>query len=109
MDFQRYDQFVRDMWFSGSRDYASQVSIAGLGAAGEAGEVAEKIKKKLRGDRDIHFTEGLKKELGDVLFYVTKLAHLHGFSLADVAQGNVDKLVERRRRTGTLRGSGDDR
>ena len=82
-----------------------------LGLAGEAGEISEKIKKVLR-DSDGVVTdetkELLKKELGDVLWYVAQLASEFGFELDDVAQHNIDKLFSRKER-GVLKGSGDTR
>ncbi len=82
-----------------------------LGLVGEAGEVAEKIKKILRdskgeiGDRK---KEEIKKELGDVLWYLSQLSTELNLSLSDIAELNIEKLQSRRAR-GTLHGSGDDR
>lgn len=108
-----YDAFVESMWFSGDESKNEQIAIAGLGLTGEAGEVAEKVKKFLRGDHGSLMPETqrllLQAELGDVLFYVTKLAHLHGWTLNDIARNNYEKLHGRRARNGTLRGSGDER
>ena len=82
-----------------------------LGLCGEAGEVAEKIKKIFR-DHDGIFSsddvEGLKKELGDVLWYIAMLSTELGLSLDEVAQTNIDKLSSRKAR-GQLHGSGDER
>jgi NTP pyrophosphatase (non-canonical NTP hydrolase) len=73
---------------------------------GEAGEVAEKVKKMVRdGTLD---TEGLKKELGDVLWYLAALASDLGVTLEEVAAGNVTKLRSRAER-GVIGGSGDNR
>jgi NTP pyrophosphatase (non-canonical NTP hydrolase) len=82
-----------------------------LGLAGEAGEVAEKIKKVIRdkdGVIDDETKEMIKKELGDVLWYVSQLATELGLSLDDVAESNIKKLYDRMER-GKLRGSGDNR
>jgi len=82
-----------------------------LGLAGEAGEVAEKVKKLLRdklGDWDELDKENIKKELGDVLWYVAVLAHEFGIDLQDVANGNINKLSSRKER-GVIHGSGDNR
>lgn len=83
----------------------------GLGLAGEAGEVAGKIKKVLRDDggviSDAKRLE-LVDELGDNLWYIAQLARLLQEDLSTVAQRNLDKLRSRSAR-GTLIGSGDAR
>ena len=86
-----------------------------LGLVGEAGEVADKIKKHLRDDgltkpsqlSDEH-KQALAKELGDVLWYVSQLCTECGLSLDAVAEMNIEKLYSRLER-GKLSGSGDDR
>lgn len=78
-----------------------------LGLVGEAGEVAEKIKKLIR-DKSKVTNEDILKELGDVLFYTTALANIYGRGLQDVMKLNISKLNDRQRR-GKLTGSGDNR
>jgi NTP pyrophosphatase (non-canonical NTP hydrolase) len=73
---------------------ASDKAILGLGIAGEAGEVADLIKKEL-GHGHISDPERVAKELGDVLWYVATLADAYGFSLSDVASMNIAKLKSR--------------
>lgn len=82
-----------------------------LGLCGEAGEVAEKVKKMVRDDGGMlsaQRREALSKELGDVLWYVAQLATEAGLDLGAIAQDNLDKLLSRQRRS-VLQGSGDDR
>ena len=82
-----------------------------LGLAGEAGEVADKVKKVIRdrnGIFDMESKESIMLELGDVLWYVAQLSTELGFDLEDVAQTNLNKLFSRMNR-GKLSGSGDDR
>ncbi len=82
-----------------------------LGLAGEAGEVAEKIKKVLRdkgGVIDEETKQLIAKELGDVLWYVAQIATELGLSLEDVAAGNIEKLMSRLER-GVISGNGDVR
>lgn len=82
-----------------------------LGLAGEAGEVANKIKKVYRDTHGIVTPEtraAIQKELGDVLWYAAELATMLGIRLSEAAQGNLDALADRKAR-GVLGGSGDDR
>ncbi len=82
-----------------------------LGLVGEAGEVAEKIKKVLRDAGGIISEESrmeIGKELGDVLWYVAQVATELHLDLDDVAQNNLDKLFSRQDR-GQLHGNGDNR
>ena len=82
-----------------------------LGLAGEAGEVAEKMKKIFRDNNgEINQEEriALAKELGDVLWYVTILARDLAIPLHEVALMNVQKLRSRQERN-QLHGEGDDR
>ncbi|MCL4344078.1 MAG: nucleoside triphosphate pyrophosphohydrolase family protein [Nitrososphaerota archaeon] len=78
-----------------------------LGLTGEAGEVANKIKKEIRDNEPVNKDE-IKGELGDVLWYLSELALTYGIGLDDVARSNIEKLQDRKRR-GALRGSGDHR
>jgi NTP pyrophosphatase (non-canonical NTP hydrolase) len=82
-----------------------------LGINGEAGEVAEKLKKIIR-DKDSTISEAdkqeLAKEVGDVLWYLAVFAHQLGVPLQDIAQANLEKLKSRQAR-GVLGGSGDNR
>jgi NTP pyrophosphatase (non-canonical NTP hydrolase) len=82
-----------------------------LGLCGEAGEVAEKVKKMLRDDAGVLSVErraALAKELGDVLWYLAQLATEAELDLDAIAEANLDKLLSRQER-GALRGSGDER
>ena len=82
-----------------------------LGLVGESGEVAEKVKKVIR-DKNGIFDEdskkGLKKELGDVLWYLSNMCTEFNFSLEDIALQNLEKLKLRAAK-GKISGSGDDR
>ena len=82
-----------------------------LGLVGEAGEVAEKVKKVIRDKNGIFDEEskkGIKKELGDVLWYLSNLCTEFDFSLEEVASQNLEKLRLRASK-GKISGSGDDR
>ena len=79
--------------------------------AGEAGEVADKVKKVIR-DKEGCFgpmeKQEIKLELCDVLWYIAQLSTELGFELEEVAQLNLEKLTSRASR-GKLSGSGDNR
>ena len=82
-----------------------------LGLVGESGEIAEKFKKIYRDDQGKLTAEQLKdieKELGDVLWYINALCCYLGLQLEDVAEKNLDKVLDRKLR-GVTHGSGDNR
>lgn len=88
-----------------------RVVYPALGLAGEAGEVANKVKKIFRDDKGEitdEKLEQLKKELGDVLWYVAQVANELDLDLDEIAQLNLDRLLSRKER-GTLHGDGDNR
>jgi len=88
-----------------------RITYPTLGLNGEAGEVAEKVKKLYRdhdGVIDSVFLENVKLELGDVLWYVSAICRDLGISMEDVARANIEKLHSRRER-GVIHGNGDSR
>ena len=82
-----------------------------LGLTGEAGEVANKVKKIIR-DGTIENHESLiqeiSAEIGDCLWYISVLADDIGIKLSDIANANLIKLANRKEK-GTIHGSGDTR
>lgn len=87
------------------------ITYPALGLNGEAGEVAEKVKKCWR-DNDGVFSEDIKKailkELADTLWYIWACADDMGYTLEDVFQIGIKKVKERQE-TNTVHGSGDNR
>jgi NTP pyrophosphatase (non-canonical NTP hydrolase) len=82
-----------------------------LGLCGEAGEVADKVKKVLRDNEGVFSDDtrqALMLELGDVLWYVAQLSSELGFELNAVAEANLNKLASRAARN-VIAGSGDHR
>jgi MazG nucleotide pyrophosphohydrolase domain. len=77
-----------------------------LGLNGEAGEVAEKVKKHIRDGKELD--EDFAKELGDVLWYLVRLVDEMDGDMEEVIQSNLDKLFDRKER-GKIQGSGDNR
>ena len=82
-----------------------------LALNGEAGEVAEKIKKVLR-DNNGNFSKDkcqeIAKELGDCLWYISAIANDIGYSLDEIAEMNINKIVNRQQNN-QIHGNGDDR
>lgn len=75
-------------------DGYDQLQEGALGLCGEAGEVADYIKKATY-QGHVMKTDRLVEEIGDVLWYAALLADAAGVGLDEVAQANVDKLWQR--------------
>lgn len=84
------------------------ITYTALGLAGEAGEVANTVKKLVRDGDSPELRAKAKAELGDVLWYVARLAAELDVTMSGVAASNMEKLSARAAR-GTLQGSGDNR
>jgi NTP pyrophosphatase (non-canonical NTP hydrolase) len=82
-----------------------------LGISGEAGEIAEKVKKLIRdfnGQLDSEQKYELAKEIGDVLWYLAVLAKHLDYKFEAIGKMNIDKLRDRQARN-KIGGSGDNR
>ena len=92
-------------------DQGNNLVYPALGICGEAGEVAEKVKKLIRDEGGVltdPVREKIALELSDVCWYLAVLAYELDFTLEEVMQMNLDKLASRQER-GVLTGSGDNR
>jgi len=86
-------------------------TIWAMGISGESGEVLEKWKKIVAYKEGVISDEDkqeLKKELGDVVWYIAVFAHSLGLSFEEVMQLNLAKLADRNKR-GVIKGQGDNR
>jgi NTP pyrophosphatase (non-canonical NTP hydrolase) len=82
-----------------------------LGITGEAGEIAEKVKKIIRdhgGNISDEAKAEIMKEIGDVMWYLAVLAKHLGYKFDDVGTTNIKKLRDRQSRD-KISGSGDNR
>lgn len=84
------------------------IMYCALGLAGEAGEVADKVKKLYRDGYSPQQRGAILVELGDVMWYASQLAYLFNVRMSEILQANQDKLNSRRARN-KLHGSGDER
>lgn len=110
MNLDDYQQQAAESLFRGDSRTSDLLGLA-LGVCGEAGELAEKIKK-------LYFNKGMKiseddlnlisKEIGDTMWYIAVLAKELNLNLVDIVKSNIDKL-EKRKIDGTLKGDGDER
>lgn len=88
-------------------------TYAQLNLAGEVGELLSLIAKARRDglkseeEADAYF-RNVKKELGDILWQVAAIADDNGYTLEEIAHGNIDKLSSRKSRN-VISGSGDNR
>lgn len=101
-DMNSFQDFCCDKWFGPENELA----IPGLGIAGEAGEVADKIKKVLRGDSID--PASIVQEVGDVLYYCAIICSRVDYKLSEAVEMEINKINSRIKR-GTRRGEGDDR
>lgn len=119
LDFEVYDRdaaltaiFPRiELFLDGREGSHGDLTYLGLGLVGEAGEVAEQIKKFLRDDKGTMTDARREKiiaELGDVLWYLSMLAGAVESDLEEVAETNLAKLA-RRAAENKLNGSGSSR
>ena len=93
--------------------YVPALTYCVLGLVGEAGEIANKVKKILRGDFDSadnyeEHIDAIRKEIGDTTWYLARLCDELNFSWALIADENLTKLRDRKAR-GVIKGSGDTR
>lgn len=116
IDIDVYGEIVMDMNEYQDRTAATavynpekEIEYLTAGLSSEVGEVAGVIKRIWRDNPDAEVTrENVKKELGDVLWYVAQLAGAFDLGLSEIATDNLDKLMDRHLR-GKIIGNGDNR
>ncbi len=109
MNFEEYQEKSRETAMY--PDIGNNFVYPTLGLTGEAGEVADKIKKIIRDDEGKISSEKkqeISKELGDVLWYLSQLTTELDLSLSDVAAQNIEKIQSRKQRN-KISGNGDNR
>jgi NTP pyrophosphatase (non-canonical NTP hydrolase) len=103
MQIKEYKKRIEDTWLSTDND--KEHIICGLFS--ELGEIASLFAKSYRGDYYLSDKiKLLKKEIGDLMYFVCKLCNYYGLDLEEILDENIAKLKDRKER-GVLRGSGD--
>lgn len=92
MKLYEYEEFVLSKLKP--MNHREQLVHCALGIVGEAGEVAELVKKQFAYNKDFAFSD-MDEELGDVLFYLVAMAQHCGTNLDKIMQKNVAKLQQR--------------
>jgi NTP pyrophosphatase (non-canonical NTP hydrolase) len=88
----RYDQFVKQLF---KADCGIMMKMhAALGVCGEAGELADAIKKEVVYGKPEDM-QNLIEELGDLRFYMQAVQNLYGITEQDILQYNANKLSKR--------------
>lgn len=108
MDLKDYQLFTRTtaVYPGANQRGFQEINYLTLGLVSEAGEVAGKLKKVIRGDTVL--PEAFLSEVSDVLWYLTRIADNLGVTLEDIADYNAAKLTKRKE-TNTIKGDGDNR
>jgi NTP pyrophosphatase (non-canonical NTP hydrolase) len=110
LKFDDYQKQAMQTSLNKNRDFAA-LMYRTLGLVGEAGEVAEKVKKILR-DKEGEVSKSDKqeiiKEMGDVLWYLQALADYLEVPFSQIAEVNLEKINSRKKR-GVTKGNGDNR
>ena len=107
MDIKKYQQWtITTAIYPGAGEHGfNEILYLTLGLASEAGEVAGKLKKIIRGDKVE--PQAFLSELSDVLWYMVRICDNLNIDMEQLAEYNVGKL-EQRKALGTIQGSGDD-
>lgn len=126
MEFDEYQDAAKNTAIYPNKNTVSGLMYTALGLTGEAGEIANKIKKIYRdelyyviatADSPSSHTayaykpdvvDTIQKEIGDVLWYCAQICTELGINLGDAASSNLMKLKDRQER-GVIGGNGDNR
>ncbi|PFU03560.1 nucleoside triphosphate pyrophosphohydrolase family protein [Bacillus thuringiensis] len=103
-ELDQYQEAALRTWNT-NNDFGGRVLNAALDLTGEAGEVADVVKKAIfhgHGFDPAHCsgeeegnTHKIALELGDILYYISIMSHEMGYTLEDIAQMNISKLATR--------------
>lgn len=104
---ERYSRDINDKWdvrrlrHRAGPNAERHWSVPSMGLMGEAGEAGEHFKKFIRDGASAHpvyRNRKLANELGDVLHYLCRCAHLAGYTIGEIAELNDRKIARREKR-----------
>ena len=101
----KLDEYQKEA-FKTAKENAKNLNYMVLGLASEAGEVAGKLKKRIRDN--VFDKNAFLSEVGDVLWYIAGICSICDVTLSDIAKSNINKLIDRQNRN-VISGSGDNR
>lgn len=110
MIFNHYQDHTRNtaIYPDAGKGTIPAISYVALGLAGEAGEIANKVKKLIRDGDKQDLRDQIRDEIGDAMWYLFRLADEFHVQAGDLAFQNIVKLEDRKKR-GVIGGSGDNR
>lgn len=112
MDFKDFDNYQEECKKTAVYpNIGKNYTYPTIGLMGEAGEVANKVKKLIRDDESVITEEkrsDISHEIGDMMWYIAQLSTELNLKLSDVVKENLEKLAKRKEEN-KLHGSGDNR
>lgn len=95
MKIKKYQKWTREAINYGVSKTSDKYLYLALGLAGEAGEVANEVKRAFENGKQLDKSKVID-ELGDVFWYVTRMADEYNLTLQELASKNYDKLIKRK-------------
>ena len=103
----KFDEYQKEASTTDIHPDDHYILLLAAGLSAEAGEVLSLVYKAYRDGTPAPILQ-FEAELGDALWYISRIASYLGLSLEEIARSNLHKLHDRQQR-GVLGGSGDDR
>jgi len=93
MNLNEYQELCKRTAKKDFQTNSEEIMCWGLGVTGEAGDIASCIKKTFAHNKDVK--EGIKENIGDMLWYTAMICNFFGWDLEEVLNENIEKLKKR--------------
>jgi NTP pyrophosphatase (non-canonical NTP hydrolase) len=93
MNLKEYQEICKKTAKTDFKTTEEEILTWGCGIAGEAGDIASCIKKTFAHKKDVK--EGIKENIGDMLWYTAMICNFFNWNLQEVLQENIEKLKKR--------------